>query len=206
MHKSSIATVIRTSTSNAMYVVSATLLAAFVFTASAAEYESAAVLNASQILPPALLTGPNHRVDEHVLNDGFMNHYRIRSKFGDTAASTAELGKRVHEIYAIDRMNAVKGSQEFTDAIKESGQDVVEGAKGLLTNPVNTVSTAVSGVGKLFQRGGEALFGDPQSKAEDSRWKTAIGFEKVKREYASEFGVDVYSSNKLLQDQLDALS
>ena len=36
-------------------------------------YESAPVLSASRILPPALLSGPNHRVQERVTSDGIVN-------------------------------------------------------------------------------------------------------------------------------------
>jgi len=36
-------------------------------------YESAPVLSASKILPPELLAGPNHHVEERVYNDGYLN-------------------------------------------------------------------------------------------------------------------------------------
>ena len=36
-------------------------------------YESLPVLNASKILPPDLVKGPNHQVQERVVNDGFLN-------------------------------------------------------------------------------------------------------------------------------------
>src|SRR5678809_629741 len=59
-------------------------------------YESAPVLSASKILPPELLSGPNHRVQERVTNDGYLNTYQIDSKFGTfTAVSTAVLRKRI---------------------------------------------------------------------------------------------------------------
>ena len=65
-------------------------------------YETAPVLNASQILPPELLSGPNHRVQERVTNDGYLNTYQIDSKFGTfTAVSTAVLRKRIGEINAM---------------------------------------------------------------------------------------------------------
>ena len=45
-------------------------------------YESPPVLSASKILPPELLSGPHHRVEEAVNNNGYFNIYRIDSKFG----------------------------------------------------------------------------------------------------------------------------
>ncbi len=45
-------------------------------------FESLPVLSASKILPPELLSGPNHRVQEKVKNDGIVNIYTIDSRFG----------------------------------------------------------------------------------------------------------------------------
>src|SRR5262249_14935656 len=65
-------------------------------------YETPAVLSASKLLPPELLSGPHHRVQEQVRNDGYLNIYTIDSKFGQfTAVSTAILRKRVQEINAL---------------------------------------------------------------------------------------------------------
>src|SRR5215218_9771843 len=65
-------------------------------------YEPSPVLSASKILPPELLSGPNHRVQERVTNDGYLNTYQIDSKFGTfTAVSTAVLRKRIGEINAM---------------------------------------------------------------------------------------------------------
>src|SRR5687767_4502882 len=62
-------------------------------------YEPPATLSASKILPPDLLAGPNHRVEEKVSNDGYLNTYRVGSKFGTFAVlSTPMLRKRIGEI------------------------------------------------------------------------------------------------------------
>lgn len=176
--------------------------------AGAAErYEDPPRSRASAILPPDLVTGTHYRVQEQVLSDGFMNQYRIDSRFGQlTAESTAELRIRAHEINAMAVMEQVQKSKEFAASAKEGGGDVVRGAKELVTDPLGSASGAVSGVGALFRRGADNVLGDPPSDTEDSRLKGMIGFSKTKREYASEFGVDVYSSNPLLQERLDDLA
>jgi hypothetical protein len=170
-------------------------------------YEVATEFNASRILPPELLSGPNHQVDDVVTNDGFLNIYKIRSKYGEIqATSTATLRKYIHEINAVARMEAVKASDEFKSGITEKAGDVIEGAKGLVTDPVDTVGGAISGVGKLFSRGKENLFGGSRSDAEGSRVADLTGLSKTKRDYAYEFGVDVYSRNTILQTHLDSLA
>ena len=171
------------------------------------QFEATQLFNASSILPADLLTGPNHQVDSVVTNDGFLNIYTIRSKYGEIqAVSTAKLRKYIHEINAAARMEAMKGSDEFKSGIKEKAGDVVEGAKGLVTNPIDTVGGAISGVGKLFSRGKENLVGDSRSEAEGSRLADLTGLSKTKRAYAFDFGVDVYSRNSIMQKQLDALA
>jgi hypothetical protein len=170
-------------------------------------YESAPVLSASKILPPELLSGPNHRVQERVTNDGFLNTYQIDSKFGTfTAVSTAVLRKRIGEINAMIVMEKVQGSKEYIDGIKEGGLDAMTSAMSLITSPVKTVSGAVQGLGAAFSRVGESITGAKRSQSEDARIKDAIGFSATKREYAYQFGVDVYSENQKLQDMLNKIS
>ncbi len=82
---------------------------------AAERYEAPPIFQASKLLPPGLVKGPNHQVDERVLNDGYMNHYRIHTRFGDLdAASTAELKIRIDEANALVVMEQVKGTQQFS--------------------------------------------------------------------------------------------
>jgi hypothetical protein len=59
----------------------------------------------------------------------------------------------------------------------------------------------------MFARSKEAIVsGGAKGAEEDSVTANIIGYSKVKREYAHEFGVDVYSRNPYLQTQLDAVA
>ncbi len=170
-------------------------------------YESPAVLSASKILPPELLSGPNHRVQERVTSDGYLNIYQIDSKFGTfTAISTAVLRKRIGEINAMVMMEKIQGSKEYVDSIKEGGLDAMTSALSLMTKPVQTLSSAAQGLGAAFTRVGEGLFGSTRSQSEEARVKDLIGFASTKREYAYQFDVDVYSENQKLQDMLNRIS
>jgi len=170
-------------------------------------YEPAAVLSASKILPPELLSGPNHRVQERVTNDGIVNIYKVDSKFGTfNAVSTAMLRIRVQEINAMDRMDKLKGTKEYGDSLKASGLDTLVAAKNMIFQPVKTTTEVVSGVGLMFRRAGDSLFGAKRSDAEDSRFKSLIGFSNYKRDYAHQLGVDVYSRNQVLQDRLNEIA
>jgi hypothetical protein len=170
-------------------------------------YEPAAVLNASQILQAELLTGPNHRVEERVYNDGYVNRYTVLSKFGGVVAvSTPMLRKRINEINAMVRMEQIQGTKEFTASLKEAGTDTLVGFKNLVTKPVDTVKGAASGLGVAFRRASDVLTGPKRSDAEDSRVKDLIGFSKTKREYAFQLGVDAYTDNQQVQDRLNEIA
>ncbi|MGQ0593834.1 MAG: hypothetical protein ACT4QB_14675 [Gammaproteobacteria bacterium] len=174
---------------------------------AAEPYEAPPIFKASQLFPSRMIKGPNHEVDERVLNDGYMNHYKIHTRFGDLdAASTAELKIRIDEANALAAMEKVKGTQQFSRFLVQGGKDTLAGAKALITRPVETVSGAVSGVGKLFERAGTSLLGNPPSDAEDSRLQNLIGFSSTKRDYAAELGVDPYSSDPVLQKRLDEIA
>jgi hypothetical protein len=175
--------------------------------AAQTDYESAITLKASQILPPELLVGPNHRVEDRVPNDGYLNTYRVGSKFGTfVAVSTPILRKRISEINALVRMEQIQSTKEFTSSLKEAGTDTLAGFKNLVTQPVDTVKGAASGLAVVFRRAGDALTGPKRSDTEDSRVKDLIGFSKTKREYAYQLGVDAYTDNEKLQDRLNEIS
>ncbi|TMA87689.1 MAG: hypothetical protein E6J74_29265 [Deltaproteobacteria bacterium] len=170
-------------------------------------YESVPVLSASKILPPELLAGPNHHVQERVVNDGFLNTYTIDSKFGQfKAVSTALLRERIQEINAMAQMDKLKGTKEYGTAVKESALSAMVAAKDMVFQPVSTLKTAASGVAVAFRRAGDSVFGAKRSDAEDSKFKNLIGFSNYKREYAYDLGVDVYSRNEVLQDRLNEIS
>jgi len=161
----------------------------------------------SDLLPQNMIFGKNHSIDRNVLNDGYLFLYTINSSYGKIrAVSTAMVYKRIQEINAIAKIENKSKLKEFGGGVYEKGKDVVAGAYTLVTSPVDTVTNAVSGVGKIFKRVGENVFEQSRSDAEDNRLKSVIGFAKTKRDYAYDMNIDVYSRNPLLQDSLDNLT
>lgn len=191
----------------------AILLAALTALASLAQatpprqpaFEQPFSLQASRILPPKLLSGPHHRVQETVENDGFMNTYTVRSRYGTyRVVSTALLATRVDEFKAMAAMDEASGAKEYGKGLWEGGENFVEGVKNLVTDPVNTFQSAASGVGKLFTRAEEGMTGSNPSRHEDSTGAKITGFASARREQALAFGVDPYSTNEQLREKLRA--
>ncbi len=172
-----------------------------------ASVEAPPTLRASAILPPGMLSAPNCRVDETVRNDGYMNIYTLHSRDGDLrVVSTALLAERLRECAAIVAMDKVQPAGQFGSAVAEKGKNTVKGAVNLVTKPLRTVGSALSGVGKMFQRAEESLVESNSSKYEDSAAAAALGYSRSKREIAKHFGVDPYSTNPYLKDRLDRLA
>lgn len=174
---------------------------------SGEQFEAPVRLKASRILPPALRSGPDFKVAETVINDGYLNRYTVETSYGKfTAVSTLALTKLVREIKAIKAMAKVEESDTFTSSLQDSAKKTGKGLKSLFTDPKSTLEGAAQGMGRMFERAGEAISGPGPGQSEDSRARQFIGFSKSKREVAAKFGVDVYSTNKVLQQHLDRLA
>jgi hypothetical protein len=115
------------------------------------------------------------------------------------------LRTRIHEIKAIEALQDIKKSKAFGEAAKKAATSSVKGAWSLISQPVSTVSGIPKGVGRLFSRVGEMVKGE-RGDTEDSVTKELIGFSAVKRKYAHKLGVDAYSSNNVLQKELNSVS
>ncbi|GFK93206.1 hypothetical protein NNJEOMEG_01037 [Fundidesulfovibrio magnetotacticus] len=170
-------------------------------------FETPYNLSASRILPPELLSGPHHRVEEQVENDGYMNTYRVRSRYGPyRVVSTALLAVRVREFEAMAAMDKVAGGEQFGKSVLEGGESVLKGVANLVTSPVETLESAASGVGKLFARAEEGISGSPPSNHEDSTGAKLTGFASTRRALAVAFGVDPYTTNEPLRKRLSDLA
>lgn len=175
--------------------------------ACAQAFESPPTFEAASLLPKAMLAGKDYRVDSVVTNDGYLNTYVLHSRFGDfTVVSTALLDTRIAEVKAMAAMEQVSSSGQFGGSLADKGVQTVQGAANLVVHPIDSVSGALSGVGKMFVRAQESLVESNPSKYEDGRFKKLIGFSQTKREYAKQFGVDPYSTNPVLQQHLNDIS
>ncbi len=172
-----------------------------------AEFENPPVLSAKDILEPEQLKGPNHTVADEVENNGLFNHYSITSPFGDfEALSNTALGFLIDELNAIAEMKKVKTDDTAIAALKQSGENTVTGIKNLFTDTENTLKGAASGVQSLFHRASETVGKREVTDAEDSKAQQLIGFSKSKGQIATKYHVNVYSRNKVLQEELDRLA
>lgn len=170
-------------------------------------FEEAPVLSAAAILKPEYATGVRDAVPTYAGR----NAYVIDSDAGTFEADgNIMLVRRTREIAAIAKLREVSRTDEFKTALKSAAESPLLVAKGLVTDPVGTVSGVPKGLWKFMNRTGQAIKerteGRERSQYEDSNAAQLIGFSKAKRDVALKLGVDPYSSNEVLQKELNSVS
>ena len=176
-----------------------------------AAFEELPVLNASEILRPEFLSGPYHKVREPVPTYFGANQFTIDSDFGVFEANGNEmLVRRINEINAITRLKEISRTDEFKNALSKAAKSPIASAKNIVTDPVNTISNAPKGLMKFMRRAGESIkdIGNKSEShaAEGSRMQQLIGFSDEKRKVAISLDVDPYSTNTVLQRELDGIA
>jgi len=163
------------------------------------------ILRAPEVLPRDLLSGPNYTVKETVRNDGFVNIYELDTQYGPLKVeSTILLLKRINELRALTKIEALKGTDVYLGAAKKAALGPVRTATGLVTDPVGTTEGVVSGIGNFFGKAGDAITSSSPDK--DKALNSVLGQSAFKRELAYQFGIDPYTSYEPLKKALDDLA
>jgi hypothetical protein len=135
----------------ALAAVSATIC--WAGTLSAADYESAGKVKASDYLAADAMAGPEWKVAEEAENDGTMNRYVVESRFGDfEALGRASVGLRGKEVEALAELERVSKTEVFTDAVKQSALGSVETVVEFSKHPVETVKAVPGAIGGWFKK------------------------------------------------------
>jgi hypothetical protein len=174
-------------------------------------YEELPELKATEILRSEILQGPNHKVRDEVSTYSGANRFIIDSTFGLFEAEGNEmLVRRVNEINAIAQLKDVSRTDAYKNALVTAAKSQLAAAKSIITDPVNTVTNAPKGLMKFMGRAGERVKGIGKKREpapdEGSREQNVIAFTASKRKVALSLGVDPYSSNDVLQRELDGIT
>ena len=172
---------------------------------AAGPYEQPADRPVAQALAPDLASGPYHKVRDPIVADGYMMHFTVESTFGTfEVTGLGALRKLVRELYAIAELKKIKGTEAFATQVKDSATAPLQFAGKLLTHPVDTFSGLPKGIFKGVEAGYTAATTSKNPGA-DSTLQTVLLQSGKKREYAAKLGVDPYTSNSVLQKELNAV-
>ncbi len=169
------------------------------------------VLKAREILRADVLNGPHHKVREEVPTFSGANLFTIDSDFGVfEAAGNAMLVKRINEINAIARLREVSRTDQYKNALAKAAKGPLGTAKNMVEDPVNTIKRVPKGVMKFMKGAGESIKNIGKENDSDaysgSKMEQIIGYAATKRKVAIALGVDPYSSNMVLQHELEGIA
>jgi hypothetical protein len=190
--------------------------------APATGYELPPMFQASQTLPPGLLSGPYHRVRELAPCDGYMVRFTVDSDFGTyECVGIRELQRRVREIQAIAALVAVSKSDLFAEGLRKSVEAPIDAVKNIVSNPGGSVRQVPHTVGHFFKKVGSGIsnaarkVGEEDPSGGQSRepgkglgqaLKNVAGFDKAKLDCARQLGVDPYSDNPRLHEEMEKVT
>ncbi|MCY4132811.1 MAG: hypothetical protein OXF39_09255 [Nitrospira sp.] len=185
----------------------ATAVSSSTHPAANTEYEIPSVLDARTILSPDVRKGQHHTVLDEVIPFRYTYRFRLTSPYGQFEAYGEDmLRNRIQEIKAIATMEEdVNHVKSLAAGAQHAILSPLKFTMGLFTNPVETILAIPKGMWHIVTRIGEMAIGD-RGNLEDPENQELMGFSTVKRQVAAHFGVDVYSSNRVLQDKLNSLS
>jgi len=173
-----------------------------------AVFEELPELQASEILKPEFLQGPHFAVRDPVPTSAGMNQFTIDSDFGVFEADGNEmLLQRLKEIDAIARLQDVSRTDEFKKSLVAAAQSPLNSAKNIARDPAQAIANVPKGLMKFLGRAKNTVEnvgkGGNDDMGNGKRLQDAIGYSDKKRKIALEMGVDPYTTNTVLQKQLD---
>jgi len=177
-----------------------------------AVFEELPELKASEILKPEFFQGPHFAVRDPVPTSAGMNQFTIDSDFGVFEADGNEmLLQRLKEIDAIARLDEVSRTDAFKKSLTDAAKSPLNSAKNIARDPAQAISNVPKGLMKFWGRAKESVEnvgkgGGGGDIGDGSRMKDAIGYSDKKRKIALEMGIDPYTTNTVLQKQLDDLA
>jgi hypothetical protein len=177
------------------------------------EYETPGFIIVSDVLPPELTMGKNYSImgsidtttDTATL--GFTYRFNITSSYGNYDAFSIDMvRKRAHEINVIAVLQDIRKTKAFSKAITKARKSPYKKVVYLILDPVDTVTGVPRNDWRFIttQPKGMVEGGSEGKKGVPS--DVLAEFFKIKCRYAYKLGVDVYSTNKELQKELNSVS
>ncbi|MEP5765303.1 MAG: hypothetical protein ABJ308_11955 [Halieaceae bacterium] len=123
---------------------------------------------------------------------------------GASVTGTVSMLERINELQAVATLNAMKKTDVYVDAVKNSAKAPINYGKSLVNEPVDTVSNTVKGLGGFLADVGYSVVSDDPSQ--ENVAKTGLGHATAKRKFAFQLGVNPYSRYEPLQDALNEVS
>jgi hypothetical protein len=175
------------------------------------EYETPGPVNAEDFLPKSVFAGKKIFVEKTAENNGLQNAYRIRASAEEyEVTGSAAAVEFLQELRAINQLRQISTAKAFKSGLKQSAKETYETGKQIVRNPSGAVKKVPEGASRFFGKVKEFLNQDEdetdQKSSPDRAMKRFLGVDDAKRKLAARLGVDVYSRNQALQEELDRVA
>jgi len=150
-------------------------------------------------------TGDNYTVRSPVPSDGFLRVYSIDTPYGETVAPGDQMAHmRINELRALALLEKISSSDTFGTSLANAGLSPIKYAGRLITNPVDTIKSTMSGIGSMFGRIGAGITN--AGKSRDNAVASLLGVTGERRTLAATYGVDPYTDYPPLDAKLSQLA
>ncbi len=160
------------------------------------EYEPAPVFDVQQVLSPEFATGPGYKVVDKVDANGMLYSFSVWSQYGWYRPQSMDMLKiRIAEINALNALVQLQKDPLFLEGVSDQVSGTLEATGKAITQPISTLRNIPLGLHKfgknLAERGSQPT---PSGQREIH--------QKAKLELARQLGVDPYTDNQQLQENL----
>ncbi|WP_018970665.1 hypothetical protein [Rubritalea marina] len=175
------------------------------------EVEQPPSFRASEILPPELIKSSLHRIREHCPSDGFMIHFQIDTNFGEIKChGMNQLAETINELRAIKSLATTSHSDSFAQAMAQVSSPPEANTPNAPSLPRLSVSHFFQNTAASSSKNQATTSADNSKKSTAPNKKAskakAGDWIKTKLRCAKTLGINPYTSNSVLQRQLDKVS
>jgi hypothetical protein len=171
--------------------------------ANAKEYERPGDRKVSEFFGPGFISGRQYRLRETIFSDGTLNRYTVDSNFGAFEVTGDEaLRKLIKEIRAISILRQVSEPEAYTQSLGKAAEKPLRFGEHLIQDPVDTFNGVSKGAYRIVQNAYTSVT-SKRNSYQDSQIEGLLAVSAYKRQYAYQLGVDVYSTNPVLQRELN---
>jgi len=131
--------------------------------------EAEPYLNATALVQPSLLSGPNFKVVPEVRIHGYMAHFLIDTPYGPLTADSADLlAVRVSEIPALETLDRASKTDAVSHALAERGRKTGAAVVNVIAHPIDSVTGLPAGVVRYLRKQVDTWSGRAQSLADQT--------------------------------------
>ena len=175
------------------------------------DFEVPGHVDAEAFLPKSAFAGKFLFAEKVAENNGLQNTYRIRLHAEEYEVTGTEAALQLlQELRAIDELRRISTAKAFTRGLSQSAQGKYKTGKEILRDPVGAAKKVPQGAARFFGKVKGFFSQDEEDTGEQASTGDAIkgvlGIEKAKRKLAARLGVDIYSRNPDLQQELDRVA